>query len=134
MFLLIPIRGQAILTLKVSQLVTVIRTKTHCDFSLNSKAGLSCKTKIFATKGKSAVGDSWPENNKGPEGRLTEEASRGPRRGDSSNTGPGTDSCRAKRRVQDTSAIKNGSCDMAWPDDKSMNRMDGNLYIHQRKL
>lgn len=70
-----------------------------------------------------------PKNNKGPEGRLTQEASRGPQRGDSSNTGPGTDSRRAKQRVQDTSAIKNGSCDMVWPDDKSMNTMDGNLYI-----
>lgn len=49
-------RKQVILTLKVSYVITVIRTRECCVFSLNSQVNLSCKAQIFPMKGRSV---SW---------------------------------------------------------------------------
>lgn len=48
-------RGQMTLTLKASQLVTIVITRKCCDFSLNSRAALYYKIKIFPIRGKRTV-------------------------------------------------------------------------------
>lgn len=74
-----------------------------------------------------------PKNNMDPEGKYNSVTSLGPHwycnNNNNNNKGPNTESSRVKLRARGTSPIENGSCDMAWHDDKSTNRMDANPYI-----